>query len=66
MNVAAICSKPTSFKSDLVVLVVGVAGPIADAGDGDGVRAILALAGDLGLLHPDVGQARRPIEDWGM
>ena len=49
-------------QSDLVVLVVGVSGPIADGGDGAGSRTELALAGDLRLLQPDVGLGRRRLD----
>ena len=49
-------------EPDLVVLVVGVAGPIAHRRDGGGVRTILALAGDLRLLQADVGLGRRRLE----
>ena len=49
-------------EPDLVVLVVGVPGPIAHRRDRGRIRAILASADDLGLLHSDVGLGGRAVE----
>ena len=53
-------------KPELVVLVVGVAGPVADGVDRAECRAELALAGDLGLLQPEMGSGRSAASMPGM
>ena len=57
-----------AFVGELVVLVVGDAGPVPDGVDGDHLGPVLAFARELDLVHVDAGiglgrfQSRHAIE----